>query len=86
MTVTLNAGTVTLTGNCGVEEVETLVNYLERQPRLLVDLSSADAIHTALWQALMVYKPKIISVPESSVVANTLYPALNTDFSETIER
>jgi hypothetical protein len=69
MTVTLDGHTITMTGACGVDEVETLVGFLEDQPDRAVDLGGATAIHTAHWQALMAFRPRIIgSQPSSSSV------------------
>lgn len=85
MTVSLHTGTITLSGPCGVEEVETLVGYLECQPDISVDLSAVTTIHTALWQALMVFRPNIVGTPMSSLVADRLLPALNAYLDETRE-
>ncbi|MBP2547951.1 hypothetical protein J2858_000844 [Neorhizobium galegae] len=59
MTVTLKQKTVRLSGSCGVEEADTLVEYLTSRPDLEVDLRAATSIHTALWQALMMFRPPI---------------------------
>lgn len=59
MTISCTANTITLSGTCGVEEVEALVEHLESHPQATVDLDGATAVHTALWQALMVYKPNV---------------------------
>ncbi len=85
MTVSLNTDTITLSGPCGVEEVETLVGYLESQPGLSVDISAAKTIHTALWQALMVFRPHIVGTPMSSLIVDRLLPALNVYLDETCE-
>lgn len=59
MTISFTANTITLSGTCGVEEVEALVEYLESHPQAAVNLDGATAVHTALWQALMVYRPNL---------------------------
>jgi hypothetical protein len=79
----MNEGTITLAGICGVEEVEALVNYLESQSEPSVDLSAVQALHTALWQALMVFRPKLVGIPESATIANAIVPAFK--FVETNE-
>lgn len=66
MTVIVDNTAIRLTGQCGVEEVETLVGYMDRHPDLHIDLSAATAIHTALWQALMVFRPKLLGTPALS--------------------
>lgn len=83
MTVSLNTDTITLSGPCGVEEVETLVGYLESEPGLIVDISAATTIHTALWQALMMFRPNIVGNPISSLIVDRLLPALNAYLDET---
>ncbi|EUB98312.1 hypothetical protein PMI07_006626 [Rhizobium sp. CF080] len=77
MTVSLNGDAIILAGTCGVDEVETLVNYLEARPDVPVDINTATSLHTALWQALMVFKPKMIGAPVSSLMADKLLPVLN---------
>lgn len=77
MTVTLEENAITLTGACGVEEVEDLVKYLECRPDLPVDLGAATTIHTALWQALMVFKAPVSGTPTSPFAAGQVLPALH---------
>lgn len=76
MTVTLDQGTISLVGACGVEEVETLVTYLESQQELVVDLSGATALHTAFWQTLMVFRPNITGNPAPSLAMDKAFQAL----------
>lgn len=76
MTVCLENQTIVLSGTCGVEDVEAMVNYLEDRSDLSVDISAATSVHTALWQALMVFKPRIIGSTMSSLIASKLLPAL----------
>lgn len=78
MTVTLDGNTVVLSGSCGVEEVETLVEYLTSQPDLSVNLEAANAIHTALWQTLMIYRPPIFGSATSSLVPEPVLAGLLT--------
>lgn len=82
MTVTLNENTIQLSGPCGVEEVETLVGYLDRHPDLHIDLSAATTIHTALWQAMMVFQPRITGAPESSLISEKVVDAINAHICE----
>ncbi|WP_037088048.1 hypothetical protein [Neorhizobium vignae] len=85
MTVSLKTDTIILSGTCGAEEVETLVGYLESLPGLSVDLGAATAIHTALWQALMVFRPRMVGASMSSLVDNRLLLALNAFLDDTQE-
>jgi hypothetical protein len=82
MTIELGEAAIALTGTCGIEEVEALVGYLVSHPERPVDLSAATAIHTALWQALMVFKPNVIGSPTASAVAENLFPGLTAYFIE----
>jgi hypothetical protein len=68
MTISVDADTITLSGTCGVEEVEALVQHLENNPRAKVDLNGATAVHTALWQALMIYTPGLAGLPQAQAV------------------
>lgn len=68
MTISFTANIITLSGTCGVEEVETLVDLLESRPQATVDLDGATAVHTALWQALMVYRPNVEASPRAEAM------------------
>jgi hypothetical protein len=83
VTVNLETETITLSGDCGVEEVEALVTYLESRPELSVDISAARAIHTALWQALMMFRPKVIGNPLPSVMTDKLGATLEIYLNQT---
>jgi hypothetical protein len=85
MTVTLNATAITLTGDCGVEEVEDLVNIMESQPELPVDLTAATSVHTALWQALMVFRPRLAGLPVSPSIERKVVRAVSPYFRENTE-
>lgn len=76
MTITLDQGTIRLIGACGVEEAETLVTFLESHPELAIDLSGATALHTALWQTLMVFRPPVTGVPAPSMAMGRAFEAL----------
>ncbi len=76
MTVSLVNNTIFLSGVCNVDEVEALVGHLESQPGSVVDLSQATSIHTALWQALLLYKPAIHGTPAPDSAAGTIFPAI----------
>jgi hypothetical protein len=66
MTVRLGESAIELIGVCDVGEVEALVALLESRPGWAVDIGGATRIHTALWQALMVYRSPLAgeSAPE----------------------
>lgn len=85
MTVAVNETVIQLTGACGVEEVEMLLECLQAHPSLPVDLSAATAIHTALWQALMVFRPKLTEAPTSFVIAEKVMGAIDAYLLENTE-
>jgi hypothetical protein len=85
MTIEVDETAIILIGACGVEEVETLVDCLEKLPHLPVDLSAATAIHTALWQALMVFRSKLTEMPGSPSIAEKVQQGLNNYFREKTE-
>jgi hypothetical protein len=85
MTVSLGESAVTLSGPCGIDEVEVLVGYLESRPDLPVDVGAATMIHTALVQALMVFRPNITGSPMSSFIAQAILPGLKAYFHDVRE-
>jgi hypothetical protein len=86
MTVSVDDRAIRLTGPCGVEEVDTLVGYMDRHPDLHIDLSAATTIHTALWQALMAFRPKVMGTPVSSLISDKVLEELNTYIGQTRQR
>lgn len=82
MTIERRAGTIALSGDCGVEEVETLLEHLERAPDLAIDVSGATSIHTSLWQALMVYRTRLVGAPSSNVTTNLVFSAVSHYISQ----
>lgn len=77
MTVSVDDKAIRLTGPCGVEEVETLVDYMDRNPDLHIDVSAATTIHTAIWQALMVFRRKLVGTPVSSLISDRALGEIN---------
>lgn len=86
MTVSVDDTAIRLTGPCGVEEVDTLVGYMDRHPDLHIDLSAATTIHTSLWQALMVFRPKVMGTPVSSLILVKVLEEINTYIGQTRQR
>lgn len=72
MTISFAANTIALSGSCGVEEVEALLEHLENHPKATVDLNGATAVHTALWQALMVYRPDLEAAPRADAMGSIM--------------
>lgn len=85
MTVNLEDSVVILTGACGVEEVDTLVTYLQSRTDLSVDLSAATTMHTALWQALMTFRPNLVAATSPSLMEERLLLGLAIYLDQTGE-
>jgi hypothetical protein len=80
MTVRLENEAIVLEGICGVEQVEMLLGHLEQHPGLPVDIGGAETLHTALWQVLLMARPKLVGVPTSGFVGDFLIPALQLSY------
>lgn len=76
MSVALLGGIITLTGECGVEEAETLLSLVQSNPAASVDISAAGPVHTALWQVLLVSGPRIIGQPQDPFIRRWVLPLL----------
>ena len=76
MTVCTVKDAIILEGRCGVEDVDDLLRLLESGPARVVDLSAAGAVHTALWQALMMHRPVLRGVPADGFFAALVLPLL----------
>jgi uncharacterized membrane protein SpoIIM required for sporulation len=80
MTVRLEDHAIVLAGVCGVEQVEALLAQLEAHPELPVDIGATEAVHTTLWQVMLMMKPAIIGTPGSKIIADHVLPALRKNF------
>lgn len=78
MSVALRGDTICLLGNCGVEEAEKLVSLIQNNPTAKVDLSAAETVHTALWQALLALSPPISGDPLDKFVCDWIMPILTS--------
>jgi len=76
MTMSFSDGVINLSGKCGIDEAEALVSYLSSHPETVVDVAAATEIHTALWQALMMFRPTVSGSPISNSAAADLLPCL----------
>lgn len=59
MTMTVGRNVATLSGRCGAEDAEPLLLALQDDPLLVVDLSTATRLHTAVVQILVALKPAV---------------------------
>ena len=63
MTVSPEIDRIRLSGPATVEDAEALVAALQAAPALPVDWSDAGPLHTAVLQALLVLRPRLIGTP-----------------------
>jgi hypothetical protein len=76
MSITLQDGVIVMSGDCGVEDVEALVNALEQSGLNSVDLTEVLHLHGAVLQILLSFKPSILGSPRDSFVRTWLIPIL----------
>jgi hypothetical protein len=76
MTVRREDSTIHLEGACPVEEAEALTALLESAGRWTVELSGCRQLHTALVQALLVYRPEVRGTPADPFLSRLVAPAL----------
>jgi len=74
MSVVLDGQIVAIRGNCGVEEAETLMSLLQANPDSPVDITRAGSVHTALWQAVMVLRPRLVGEPSDPFIRQRIMP------------
>jgi hypothetical protein len=84
MTTRLDGELIRLEGLCRVEEAETLAGLLAAGGRT-VDLSECEAMHGAVAQALLAFRPALAGAPRDAFLRELLVPALQSpDASATI--
>jgi hypothetical protein len=76
MSVLLKDGLIVLAGDCGVEEVETLVGLIQGNPGVRVDVGKAGVVHTALWQVLLALAPDVTGEPRDPFIRRWIAPRL----------
>jgi hypothetical protein len=76
MSVVLNGDAIALIGDCGVSEAEELVSLIQTNPHMVVDVSASGSVHTALWQVLLTFSPKVSGEPDDNFVREWIMPAL----------
>jgi len=78
MTVHLDNGTIRLEGDCHVEDAESLLNLLQEEPGRTVDLSAVGALHTAVLQLLLAFRPRITGTNGDVFLERWITPLLVT--------
>ncbi|MFF5227943.1 hypothetical protein [Dactylosporangium sp. NPDC000521] len=76
MALELRERTAVLSEAVTVEEVEELVAWLRRTPEARVDLRNCNHLHTAAFQAILAFGPKLSATPVDSFLTTQLLPAL----------
>ena len=77
MSVRLEGDIIRLEGRCGVEEAETVAALFDQGGGWEVDLSACRHLHSALAQALLVFRPSIRnSAAEDVFIKDFLLPGL----------
>jgi hypothetical protein len=64
MTVTLVGQRITISGPGLIEDAENLVALLQADRRRVVDLAEAAALHTAVVQVLLAFRPGLTGLPD----------------------
>lgn len=77
MSVRLEGEVVYLEDRCAVEAAEALASALEGGARA-VDVSKAGALHSAVVQTLLYYRPEVHGEPKDLVLRQLILPALTT--------
>ena len=82
MTVHLDHRTIRLEGDCHVEDAEPLLNMLQEAGGRAVDISALGAIHTAVLQVLLVFRPEVTGANRDEFFDSWLMPLLATSKNE----
>ncbi len=77
MSVFMDNGVLRLEGDCPVEEAETLVGLLQGAGASDVDLSQCRHLHSALVQALLAFRVRIVGKSQTPFIKDFVVPALD---------
>ena len=76
MSVLFANNCIVIAGDCGAEDAETLLALCQSSPESPVDVSGAGAVHTALWQVMMVVSSPVVGVSIDPFVRSWIMPML----------
>ncbi len=76
MSVALEDGVIRLAGAGRIEDAEALVALLQAHPFCLVDLAAAGALHTAVVQVLLAFRPEVAGTAGDDFLSTWVMPAL----------
>jgi len=76
MTVRFAEGRIELSGDCPLEDAETLLAALIEHPEAAIDLTRCTSLHTAVVQPILAAKATIVGASADPFVESHLIPAL----------
>ncbi|MCG5500986.1 hypothetical protein [Ectothiorhodospira lacustris] len=79
MGIETNADTLRVSDILGVEDAETLLDWLLKHPGGPVNLAACTHLHAANLQVLMATRPHITTWPDDPMLADWLRHALNQE-------
>jgi hypothetical protein len=79
----LDDRTATLTGTVTVHDVEPFVAWLRSTPKGKISLRNCTHLHTGVFQALLLFQPKVSVAPHDGFLATWVLPLLNSSGSGT---
>ena len=77
MSVRLDGNVIVLEGTCRVEDAEPLLGWLQADRGLIVDLTGAEQLHTAVLQVLMAVRPTLKGTARDAFIREWLTPAFS---------
>jgi anti-anti-sigma regulatory factor len=77
MSARLNGNVIVLEGACRVEDAEPLLGWLQADRGLIVDLTGAEQLHTAVLQVLMAMRPTLKGTARDAFIREWLTPAFS---------
>jgi len=76
VTISHDDTVIRLEGQCRVEDAEVLTALVLNRVEPTVDLSRCDSMHSAVFQVLLAFRPRIVGPPENAFIRDRLLPAL----------
>jgi hypothetical protein len=79
MPLQLHEQTATLTGTITVDDAETFTTWLRTTAEPSVDLHDCTHLHTAVFQAILVFAPTVTAGPTEPFLARYVLPMLRSE-------
>jgi anti-anti-sigma regulatory factor len=76
MSVRQEEQVIILVGQCQVEDAEPLLAALQAAPGLIVDISGASHLHTAVLQVLVALRPEVRGISPDPFIREWIHPLL----------